>query len=59
MKVWIKIADWNLFVNGMIIEGIKDAFNSTFDKTPMKSILISPIEVEAETDATVSIRKKY
>lgn len=59
MIVWIKLTDWNLFVNGNIVECIKDTFNSTFDKTPMKSILVSPIEIEAETDATVSIRKKY
>lgn len=59
MIVWIKISDWGLFVNGSIVECIKDTFNGTFDKTPMKSMIVSPIEVEAETDATVSVRKKY
>jgi hypothetical protein len=59
MIVWIKKVDWNLFVNGMIVECIKDSWNGSWNKQAMKSILVSPIEIEAETNATVSVRKKY
>lgn len=59
MAVWIFEKDWSDFVNGREIWSIKSDYTGEYDRTGMKEILVSPIEVEQETIITAKIRKKY